>query len=154
MSSITVGRHRHERTCALTTASPATGTFAVGDRVEITCANGVLVSIDEVDGHRNAGNDEPVTTGLSGTVTAVGAGAITVHDGENTLSCTIGATSPSLTGYGVGTHARIGCENGVLVSIGAPPGGPPPPNPGPTIPKITNASGPIRALAATSITVA
>ena len=81
-SSISVGRRHHQRTCGLTTSSPETGTFAVGDRVEIACSNHVLVSITEVSRDRNARNDEPVTTGLSGMVTAVGPGAITVHDGK------------------------------------------------------------------------
>lgn len=90
-------------------------------------------------------NTEPVKFG--GTITALSPGSITLHDGDRDLTCTIGDASPSTSALKVGEHARVICQNGVLVSLGlAPtsgpqPGQPPRPEPQP-LPKPVAAGDP------------
>jgi hypothetical protein len=70
-----------------------------------------------------------------------------LHDGDRDLTCTIGDASPSTSALKVGDHARVICQNGVLVSLGlAPtsgpqPGQPPHPEPQP-LPKPVAAGDP------------
>ena len=111
-------------TCRLTGRSPSLSGFAVGDQVRIACSSHVLVAIADRPGAINALNDKDVvlTSGISGTVTGIGPKFITVHDGDRTVTCTLDPDSPSITGYGVGNHVKIGCADGVLVSLGIPAG--------------------------------
>jgi hypothetical protein len=90
-------------------------------------------------------NAEPVKFG--GTITALSPSSITLHDGDRDLTCTIGDASPSTSALKVGDHARVICQNGVLVSLGfvptsgPQPGQPPHPEPQP-LPKPVAAGDP------------
>jgi hypothetical protein len=53
----------------------------------------------------------------SGTISALSASSITV----GSLTCTIGSSSPSVSGYKVGDRAGMGCDGGVLSRINTPP---------------------------------
>jgi hypothetical protein len=149
-TSIAVGRQHHHLHCDVTSSSPATAAFGVGDRVRIDCVNRVLVAIaDRPAPSKHGDNAEPATAGISGTVTGIDSGSITVHDGDRNLTCTVGTTSPGIAGYNLGDHVKIACADGVLVSIGKPDG----------LPLSTSArasagaSGPIITLGPASITV-
>ena len=119
-TSITVGRHRDARTCALTTSSPATGSFATGERVKIVCANGVLVAIADLSGywqhwhghHHGRRGDHPHVrlTVASGPIGRLDSTSITVQ----MMSCRLGAGSPSTSGFQVGDAVQMECVNGVL----------------------------------------
>ncbi|HUY71249.1 MAG TPA: hypothetical protein VMV08_03345 [Gaiellaceae bacterium] len=120
-TSITVASPRHHLTCAITAYSPDTKQFAGGDRVKIACASHVLVAIADAPTHiQNASNESPTSAALSGAITALSSTSITAHDGDRTLTCSIGSGSPSVSGLNLGDHATVGCANGVLVSIGPP----------------------------------
>jgi hypothetical protein len=58
---------------------------------------------------------DDLTTRL-GTISALSSTSITV-DG---LTCSIGASSPSVSAFAVGDQVGIGCSNGVLAKIGTP----------------------------------
>ena len=125
-TSITVGKRRHAHlTCKLTGFSPSTSSFGIGDRVKIACSNRVLVAVADMPGSSNSKktDDELATSGISGKVSGIGPTSISVHDGDRTVTCTLGPGSPSITGYSIGDHVRIGCVNGVLDTVGAPTGG-------------------------------
>ncbi len=150
-TSIVVGKHEHRRGCAITAASPATTAFAVGDLVKIACAKRVLVAIADIPAlTRKSGNEQPVTSGISGTVTAISPTSITVHDGDRNLTCTVNSASPSIAGLSVGSHVKIGCANETLVSLGSPGAAPVTTT---TAANVTDANGPITALGASAITV-
>ena len=149
LTAITVGHGEHHRACAITADSPATTAFSIGDRVKIACSNHVLVAIADAPATTNrSANEQPATTGISGTVTAATPTAITVHDGDRDVTCTVSGASPSVTAVNVGDHVRIGCANGVLVSLDTTPT-----STTTTSANVTSANGPITALGLTSITV-
>ena len=77
----------------------------------------MLVAIADMPGSSNSKktDDELDSSGISGKVSGIGPSSITVHDGDRTVTCTVGPDSPSITGLGVGDHVKIGCVNGVLV---------------------------------------
>ncbi len=155
-TSITVGKKHHPHlTCSLTGFSPSTVSFAIGDRVKIACSNRVLVAIADMPGSSNAKKTDDVvdTSGISGKVSAIGPKFITVHDGDRTMTCTVGADSPSITPYAVGDHVKIGCVNGVLVTVGSPTSGPGVTTSAATTANVTNANGPITLLGTSSISV-
>ncbi len=130
-TSITVA----DLTCAINASSPSVA-FKVGDQVGVGCANGVLIKIGVPHG-----DDGELTTRL-GTISALSSTSITV-DG---LTCTVGASSPSLAGFNLGDQVGIGCANGVLVKIGTPQGD------GHGF-KVAVQLGPIAAVSTSSITV-
>jgi hypothetical protein len=112
------GAHRTVR-CALGHRSPSLAGFAVGDRVQAQCRRVarhlVLAKIQHLTAPaegKTAG--EPVTFG--GTVTSLSATSITLHDGTRDLTCTLGDASPATSELKVGSHAKVVCRNGVLVS--------------------------------------
>ena len=150
-TSIVVGKRGHRRGCTITASSPATTAFAVGDRVKIACARRVLVAIADIPPlTRNSGNEQPVTAGISGTVTGISPTSITVHDGDRNLTCKVNSASPSIAGLSVGSHVKIGCANETLVSVGSPGTAPVTTT---TAANVTDANGPITALGASAITV-
>ncbi|HEY4346936.1 MAG TPA: hypothetical protein VGM80_05055 [Gaiellaceae bacterium] len=157
--SVTVETKNRHLTCSVTAYSPATTQFAAGDRVKIACANHVLVAIGDVvtptsEGQRPSASSSPTTSGFSGAIVALNSTSITVHDGDRTLTCSMGVGSPSASAFHLGDHAKIGCANGLLISIGAP-GGTPPTTTGSTTTSasVTNANGPIGALDSASLSV-
>jgi hypothetical protein len=102
-------------TCALGATSPSIAGFKVGDRVGIACQSNALIKIVALssDEHPAAPHDELQTR--LGPIAVLGGGSITV-DG---LTCSVGAASPSVSGFKLGDRVGIGCANGALVKIGA-----------------------------------
>jgi hypothetical protein len=62
-----------------------------------------------------ANDSEP--TKFGGVVTALSEGAISLHDGDRDLTCSIGPSSPSTAGVKVGQHVTVACAEGALVAI-------------------------------------
>jgi hypothetical protein len=126
--------------CKLTSRSPSVIAYAVGDRVKIVCANGVLVRIRPATVHHVAttqttntqSGDSPAPDSPAPT-TASGVGAITTLTtasiavtGDRNLTCTVGPESPALGDYHLGDRVKIGCVNGVLYVIARTGDAPPP----------------------------
>jgi hypothetical protein len=134
ITSITVDTIRTgPLSCALTSTSPSTTGFKVGDYVGLGCGNGVLLVIVAKSGD----NSSPVSA--EDEITALTPTAITVGQ----LSCTVTSSSPSLAGFAIGQRVAIQCTGGVLTGIKA-------------LPPLTTpatAQGPITALSLISITV-
>jgi hypothetical protein len=92
-----------------------------------------------------------VTTTGGGTVTAVSATSLTLHNSEHgDLTCTVGSSSPSVAEVHVGDLVKVGCANGVLVILVR---GTTTPPPVPPAPVTLTAGGTLTALTTTSITV-
>ena len=122
-------------TCKVTHDSPRLGGYSVGDRVKIGCEHGILAHVKHVVSTpatsgptaptaANAEHATTITPGTTSTASGIGTlsaistslGTITVT-GDRSLTCTIGASSPSLAGYHLGDHVKIGCVNGALYVI-------------------------------------
>jgi hypothetical protein len=138
-ASITVHDGDRDLTCSLGAGSPSTGAVKVGQHVKIACANGTLVAV------------APVVAGqpghaYEGTVTAVGAGSISVHTEHGDATCTVADGSPSLAEVKVGDRVLVGCKAGsnqlvILKKL-------------PTDPhNAVGAAGTVSAVSATSLTV-
>jgi hypothetical protein len=121
-------------TCSLTSSSPSTSGFTVGDYVGLGCGNGVLLVLVP-----KSGDDSSSPVDAEDEISALTPTAITVGP----LTCTVTSTSPSLTGFTIGERVGIQCAGGVLTGIKA--------LSSPTMP--LTAQGPITALSLTSITV-
>ena len=121
-------------TCKIMHDSPKLADYAVGDQVKIRCEHGILTRLKHAvgaaatpGGSTSGNNSEHATTTTPGTTsTASGLGAITsistssstvTVTGDRSLTCTLVTSSPSLAGYHVGDHVRIGCLNGALYVI-------------------------------------
>ncbi len=97
------------------------GRLHVGDRVTIACVRGTLVGVERLPGEgskpKPEPGPEPVT--LAGAVSALSAGAISVH-GERDLTCSVPAayTEKLSTNFKVGDKVKIACTGGVLTAIG------------------------------------
>jgi hypothetical protein len=107
-------------TCARAAKSPSLDGYATGDRVQAACVRVerklVLAKIRRLSADGSPANDmEP--TKFAGAVTAVSDRAISLHDGDRDLTCSIGASSPSTAGVKVGQHVKVSCSNGALVAI-------------------------------------
>jgi len=130
--------------CFVTTRSPSVALFAVGQRVELACKDGVLTKIHRISTtvptltvpsgttslHADTGTTStttPITTTTTtsaggtnaygfGSISALTATSISVT-GDRTLTCSVSSTSPSLGGFHVGDAVKMGCHNGVLVGI-------------------------------------
>jgi hypothetical protein len=146
-SSISLHDGARDITCAIGASSPSTGGAKVGQHLNVTCANGVLVAI------------APVTSGRAyeGTVTAIGATSITVHTPNGDGTCAVGAGSPSVADVKVGDRVLAGCAAGtnqlVLLKKLAPSGSPPPPPPPPGDGHAVTVAGTLSALSSSSLTV-
>src|SRR5438105_4445260 len=117
----------------------------LGDAVGISCKNGLLTRLRKLhlttlsDEKLAQLNDSPVFAWTEGTIGVLGSSSIAV----GALTCSLGSSSPSLTGYQVGDGVRIGCGDGVLMKI----------EKLPARPVFTSASGTLSALGSSSITV-
>jgi hypothetical protein len=106
--------------CALGRRSPSLAGYAVGDRVQAQCRRAshhlVLAKIRHLSSTpaESPSQAEPVKFG--GAVTALSSTSISLHDGDRDLTCTLADSSPSTSGLKVGDHAKVVCQNGVLVS--------------------------------------
>jgi hypothetical protein len=125
-SSITVQGDGAALTCTLGTGTPSTAGFAVGNAVRMYCLNGALYLLRHNDPTTttttttaSTTTTTPVVTSYgTGTITALSADQITVT-GDAALSCSIGAGSPSVTGYHVGESVKLYCRSGALYALTA-----------------------------------
>jgi hypothetical protein len=108
-------------TCSRTAKSPSLDGYATGDRVQAAClrAGGklVLAKIRRLTAASAATSNETAPTKFGGVVTALSDSAISLHDGDRDLTCSIGVSSPSTARAKVGLHVTVSCTNGVLVAI-------------------------------------
>lgn len=134
------------RSCRITSDSPhpALHVYFVGSTVKIACADGVLLTIDLLHPLTLPSPGTPGTSGQSVTsssssssstssssnsalaiagdfaITALGNGSITVASGKYTFACTVGAGSPDVSAFHVGSHvSKLTCKNDVLATIAA-----------------------------------
>ena len=108
---ITVTTDGGSVSCSLGPSSPTSSSFHVGDSVKIYCADGVLTALASV-----ATTPPPPPTNVTnanGAISALSADSITV----GTLTCSIGATSPSTADFHVGDSVRMYCVNGALYQL-------------------------------------
>jgi len=176
-------------TCRITSRSPSLGGYAVGEHVGIGCVDGVLTHVRHAVSTAPApapgastspttptADHATTTTAATPTAsTASGVGAITAINttastitvtGDRSLTCTIVASSPSVSGFHLGDQVRIGCVNGTLYAIAATSSAPPATTTTATTTTATtttttpttavtstSATGTLTALSSTSITV-
>jgi hypothetical protein len=112
-SSLTVRSDDRGVNCTLGDGSPRLGDFHVGDKVKVTCTNGVLNTIA-----RLAPPPPPVETQTAtGTLTALSDAAVTVHTERGDVTCTRGSGSPKLGDFHLGDVVKAACANGVLTVL-------------------------------------
>jgi hypothetical protein len=108
-------------TCTVVAKSPSLDGYAAGDRVQAACVRSrstlVLAKIRRLTSPPGATSNDSAPTKFGGAVTALSDTAISLHDGDRDLTCSIGASSPSTAGVKVGQHYNVACSNGVLVMI-------------------------------------
>jgi hypothetical protein len=104
----------------------------------------VLARVKHLTAAPTAGDTAQVTFG--GAVTAVSDSAVSLHDGNRDITCSLGDGSPKLTGVKVGDHAKVTCAGGVLITFT-------PITIPTTSPAATTGGGTVSALSTTSITV-
>lgn len=112
-ASISVQTDGGTVTCAVGDRSPSVAGYQIGDKVKMGCIDGALAVIAKVDAPPPA----PAGDTISGTITALSATSITVHNAERDLTCTVGASSPALGDYKLGDAVGMGCVDGALVKI-------------------------------------
>jgi hypothetical protein len=123
--SITVTSTETHLTCPIIPASPSTAAFKVGASVRMYCANGSLYVLNASTATTSSTTSTTSTTtpsyvGITGTITALSDGSITVTSTDNHLTCPIVATSPSTAAFKVGQSVRMYCVvGGALYSVAA-----------------------------------
>ena len=155
-TSITVG----PLTCTIGPSSPVV-TFKLGDRVRIGCSGGVLVYVvadtdtppaTTTTTSTTTTTAEPVVT-RGGTLTAIGEHSLTV----DSLTCTVGPSSPGIAAFKLGDHVGVACRSGVLLEIALlgdqPAAAPPAPPSGDHHDELQTRLGTISAVGGGSITV-
>ncbi len=147
--------------CTFGSGSPLTAGFELGDQVRMYCLNGVLYALYKIDATPPATTAQTLTaattttsnvTDADGPIGALSSGSITVGD----LTCTIGGSSPSTSGFSLGTQVRMYCINGVLYRLYLNETTSTTTTTTPTTTttsNVTDADGPIGALSSGSITV-
>jgi ribosomal protein L21E len=143
-ASVTVQRGSRTVKCAVKSSSPKLGDLRAGDKVTIGCINGVLVRVARAAVSRKTAS-EPIQ-GATGTICALSASSLTVHNDEHDLTCTLADNSPKLGDYHVGDKVKMYCTSGVLVAIARLDG----PAPGDTV---QTGLGTLTALSDASVTV-
>lgn len=145
-------------TCTLAPKSPSADGYSAGQAVQMQCVRAkgklVLARLRHLPAPSATPTDEAKPVTFGGAITALSDSAISLHDGDRDLTCSIGASSPSTDGYAVGQHARVACLNGALVKIDAvtAPVNPPKPTGDPPH-KTVGARGTLTVLSSSSITV-
>ena len=81
-----------QKTCTRGPSSPSSDGFQAGDRVKMTCLNGVLTALAHVD----------VYTGGTGTLVALSPASLTVHTDGGDVTCNLTGDSPIPTQFHVG----------------------------------------------------
>ena len=112
--SISVHSEHGDATCTVGDGSPSLADIKVGDRVLIGCKadTSQLVVLKKL-----GGGDTPHGQTGAGTISALSATSLTVHNAEHDITCTLGASSPRLGDYHVGDKVKFGCLEGALVAI-------------------------------------
>jgi hypothetical protein len=107
LSDGSISLHDGDRdlTCSIGASSPSTAGVKVGQHVKVACSSGVLVTIAAVTSG-DAGR------AYEGTVTAVSATSITVHNDKGDGTCTVGDGSPNVADVKVGDRVLAGCKTG------------------------------------------
>jgi hypothetical protein len=113
-TSVTVQRGSRTVKCAVKSSSPKLDDLRAGDKVTIGCINGVLVRVARAVSRNTA--SEPIQA-ATGTISALSASSLTVHNEEHDLTCTLADRSPKLGDYHVGDKVKMYCTSGVLVAI-------------------------------------
>jgi hypothetical protein len=128
-SSISLHDGDRDLTCSIADASPSTGAAKVGDHVRVICVGGVLTAIapplaKPVEPPKPPETprqpEHPTThvlTGAIGSITAVDASSLTVHNAEHDLTCSVGDSSPHLGDFHVGDRVKVLCTDGVLSTV-------------------------------------
>src|ERR1051326_7891362 len=106
-TSVSVLSDGGPRTCTRGDGSPSLDGYNVGDRVKMTCTNGLLTVMAKAD----------LITDGSGVLTALTPTSFTVHTDGGDKSCSRGTASPSMDGYQLGDLVKFYCTNGVLTAI-------------------------------------
>src|ERR1051326_2312881 len=105
-ASVTVKRGDHTLTCPRNDASPNVKSSDVGHKVKVTCDNGGLVRLhSSFDGS------------AAGSITALSATSISLHNDDATVTCTLGDGSPKLGDYHGGAGVKPSCSDGILTAI-------------------------------------
>ena len=118
-SGVSVKGTHHTITCALGHRSPSLAGYTVGDHVQAQCRRSARHLVLAKIRHLTAPAESPSLAApvkFGGAVTALSSASISLHDGDRNLTCALGESSPSTTGLKVGDHAKVVCQNGVLVS--------------------------------------
>ena len=102
-TSITLHDGDRDLTCAIDSTSPSTATLAVGSHVNVACAGGTLVSWAPVTANAPG-------RAYLGTLATIGTDSVSVDYAGGVATCTVGAGSPSLTGFSEGDQVLMGCS--------------------------------------------
>jgi hypothetical protein len=135
-SSLTLTTDHGPVTCTFGDGTPSVAALHVGDHIGMGCKASTmqLVLIRKLDGDggttttTTAGTTEttttpapsaptPVLTGARGVLSAFTDGSLTVHTDGGDVTCTLGSSSPGLTGFAVGDLVKMACWDGVLHEI-------------------------------------
>jgi hypothetical protein len=132
-SSLTITTDHGPVTCTFGDGSPSIAALHVGDHVGMGCKASTmqLVLIKKLDGDAGTttttGTETTTTTttsttthvltGAAGTLSALTDGSITVHTDGGQVTCSIGASSPSVASFAVGDRVKMACWDGVLHEI-------------------------------------
>jgi hypothetical protein len=96
-----------DKTCSRGPTSPSSDGFRAGDKVKMTCLNGVLTALAHVDDY----------TGGTGTLTALSTASLTVHTDGGDVTCNLTGDSPIPTQFHVGDNVKVACKNGLAYSV-------------------------------------
>ena len=127
-TSLTLRDGDHTFTCSRGPSSPSTAELKVGAHARVTCANGVLVSLEVLTAPTPPPVPPPTppappvehqTTGAAGTLTALSASSLTVHSTEKNVdvTCALGASSPRVGDFHVGDHVGMLCVDGTVAKL-------------------------------------
>jgi hypothetical protein len=127
--SITLQTEHGKVTCKITPTSPSTASLKQGDKVGMGCRASTmeLVLLRPVAGDSGAGGgtggstsappQQHITLKARGTVSALDDASISLLNDGGTVTCTIGSSSPSVSGIAVGDAAAMACVDGTLTAI-------------------------------------
>jgi len=129
--SITLQTEHGKVTCKITPTSPSTASLKQGDKVGMGCKASTmeLVLLRPVTGDGGNGGSTGGSTSTppqqhtivkaKGTISAIGDASISVQTDGGTVTCTIGASSPSVAALSVGDGVGIACADGTLTAVEA-----------------------------------
>lgn len=108
-------------TCSISPTSTLAEGFQVGDAVRMYCLNGVLYQLKHNDTTpppttttttaSTTTTTESSYTYASGTIFALSSSSITVGSGDVSMTCSIGSSSPSTSGFAVGNSVGMYCSS-------------------------------------------